>query len=371
MKPDSRHAAKIYRLFSNGSADRKIFFLLFVAIFSSTLGNGLVVPLLPGYAHQMGATNFLIGLIFGIFSLSRMAMVPVVGHLSDTRGRKPFITSGLFAYFLASVLFIFADSVFLVILVRFVQGGAAAMILPVAQAYAGDISAAEKEGSAMGFIQMAMYGGLSTGPLIGGIIKDSFGINTAFMMMGLVCLAGFMLSLVFLPPVKKEASASMAGKPGLYTEILKNRRVAGLLVFMLAYIICIGSLWSFIPLIADVKFNLPTISIGIIITLCVFISAVLMKPMGAAADRYNKKSLLIAGGLLIALSMLCLVLAKQAWHLYLASILVGIGGGVSVPSVMALAVIAGRASGGMASMMSLLTVAHSLGMITGPVLIAP
>jgi MFS transporter, DHA1 family, multidrug resistance protein len=136
----------------------KIFLVLFLAIFLASLGNGLVVPLLPVYAHDMGASSFLIGMIFGVFSLSRMFMLPLVGQLSDSVGRKPFITCGLLIYFSVSILFIFADSVLLLLLVRFIQGGASAMILPIAQAYAGDMTPPEQEGRIMGFIQLAIYG---------------------------------------------------------------------------------------------------------------------------------------------------------------------------------------------------------------------
>ena len=50
--------------------NRKIFFTLFLAVFVTTMGVGLVAPLLPVYAHEMGAGGFQIGLIFGAFSLT-------------------------------------------------------------------------------------------------------------------------------------------------------------------------------------------------------------------------------------------------------------------------------------------------------------
>jgi MFS transporter, DHA1 family, multidrug resistance protein len=349
----------------------KIFLVLFLAIFLACLGNGLVVPLLPVYAHDMGASSFLIGMIFGVFSLSRMFMLPLVGQLSDSVGRKPFITCGLLIYFSVSTLFIFADSVLLLLLVRFIQGGASAMILPIAQAYAGDMTPPEQEGRIMGFIQLAIYGGLSAGPVLGGVAKDIYGIEFSFVLMGSVCLAGLILSQALLPPVKTEAAASLPVNAVKlrYFKILKNRRVVGLCAFELAYIMCIGSVWSFVPLIADARFQLPTVSIGVIITLSVLVSAAIIVPMGRLADRYNKKRLMVAGGSIVAASMFFLALVQFSWQLYAVSILIGIGGGIAAPSVMALAVVAGRESGGMASMMSLLAVANSFGMIAGPVLV--
>jgi len=186
-----------------------------------------------------------------------------------------------------------------------------------------------------------------------------------------VCLAGLILSQALLPPVKTEAVASLPVNAVKlrYFMILKNRRVVGLCAFELAYIMCIGSVWSFVPLIADARFHLPTVSIGVIITLSVLVSAAIIVPMGSLADRYKKKRLMVAGGSIVAAAMFFLALVQQAWQLYAVSILIGIGGGIAAPSVMALAVVAGRESGGMASMMSLLGVANSVGMIAGPVLV--
>ncbi|HMB20948.1 MAG TPA: MFS transporter, partial [Spirochaetota bacterium] len=356
-------------MMSNNRKTTKILITLFIAIFSSTLGSGLVVPLLPGYAHTMGASGFLIGMIFGAFSLSRTVMLPLVGFLSDSRGRKPFITLGLFIYFIASVLFIFADNIAFLIIIRFIQGGAAAMILPIAQAYAGDITPHEKEGTVMGLVHLALYGGLSSGPVLGGFVKDTCGIDASFMSMGLICFSGFILSIYFLPPVTLEVSASLAGRPGQYLSMMKDRRVTGLFIFRLAYTMCIGSIWSFAPLIADIQFHMESMAIGIVITLSVLISAVLMTPMGILADRGNKKILMIAGGGITAASMFILAMVEYPWQLYLVSVVIGIGGGISVPSVMAVTVIAGREYGSMASMMSLLTLAHSFGMMAGPVII--
>ena len=84
----------------------KIFATLFLAVFVTTMGVGLVAPLLPVYAHELGAGGFQIGLIFGAFSLTRSIFVPYFGKLSDRKGKKPFLTSGLLIYCFLSLLFI-------------------------------------------------------------------------------------------------------------------------------------------------------------------------------------------------------------------------------------------------------------------------
>ena len=112
------------------ATDRKIFGVLFFSIFAAVTGVGIVVPLLPVYAHDLGARGLYIGLIFGAFSLSRSIFLPYFGRLSDKNGRKPFIVTGLFSYAVISVLFILSSGVESLIVVRFVQGITSAMIMP-------------------------------------------------------------------------------------------------------------------------------------------------------------------------------------------------------------------------------------------------
>ena len=71
--------------------DKKIFGTLFFSIFTSVTGVGIVVPLLPVYAHDMGASGIYIGLIFGAFSISRTFFLPYFGRSSDKNGSYNFV----------------------------------------------------------------------------------------------------------------------------------------------------------------------------------------------------------------------------------------------------------------------------------------
>ena len=125
--------------------DKKIFTTLFFSILAAVMGVGIVVPLLPVYAHDLGASGVYIGLIFGAFSLSRTFLLPYFGRVSDRKGRKPLIVTGLFAYALVSIAFILSSTVETLIALRFLQGIASAMIMPVSLAYVGDITPIGRE----------------------------------------------------------------------------------------------------------------------------------------------------------------------------------------------------------------------------------
>jgi DHA1 family multidrug resistance protein-like MFS transporter len=352
------------------SANLKIFSTLFLAVFVTTMGAGLVAPLLPVYAHELGAGAFQIGLIFGAFSLTRTIFVPYFGRRSDQKGRKPFLTSGLFIYFVLSILYAFSARIDTLILLRLAQGFASAMILPVAQAYVGDITPVHKEGWAMGLFNLSLYSGLSAGPVLGGVVKDFFGIRFSFFSMGALALCGFGVCL-FLLPREDSASKNRAGAgrgPVRYVELVKNPSVLALVAFRTSFTTCIGIVWAFLPLFASTRLGLSSSAIGLVVMINVLVAGLFQAPVGYLADRFNKKVLVVTGGLVAAAAFLYLDRASSLTELVVANGLLGVAGGISFPAVMALGVIEGRRTGAMGSVMGLLALAHSLGMLIGPVM---
>ena len=345
--------------------DKLIFVTLFFSIFATITGVGIVVPLLPVYAHALGAGGLAIGLIFGAFSISRVFFLPYFGRLSDRKGRKPLIVPGLLAYTLVSFAFLFSDDVSILITVRFVQGIASAMLLPVIQAYVGDITPKGKEGMTMGLFNMSVFIGLSLGPVLGGAINDRFGLDTAFLCMGGLSFFGFLLSLILLPPVSDEHVIRRGRPPVRWKQLVMDRQVTGLFSFRFAYTLCIGVIWGFLPVLADAELSLSSAAIGFLVMLGIMISGILHIPMGWVADRTDKKVLIISGGLLVSYAVFAYTHASSMGEMIFASALFGVGGGICMPALMASAVVAGERNQAMGSVMALLTMAHSMGMLSG------
>ncbi len=348
--------------------NKKIFGTLFFALLATITGVGIVVPLLPVYASNHGASGLYIGLIFGAFSISRTVLLPLFGRLSDRKGRKPFIVSGLLAYALVSVAFILFPRVNQMIVIRFFQGMASAMIMPVIQAYVGDITPQGREGFVTGVFNMSLFFGLSLGPVVGGVISDRFNLQSAFVCMGLLALVGFGLCLRLLPATQDEQGLRRGQQPLQWRSILSDRAIAGLFAFRLAYTAGIGIIWGFLPVLAATEFSLTSSQIGVLVMLGVLVSGLIQAPMGYLADRISRKAMVVAGGALAGLSILCFQWAKTYELLFIASIGFGLGGGIAMPAVMAVAVLKGSQTQSMGSVMAILTVAHSLGMLAGAVI---
>jgi MFS family permease len=275
---------------------------------------------------------------------------------------------GLLSYTLISFAFIFSNHVETLILLRFIQGAASAMIMPVVQAYVGDITPAGMEGSVMGLFNMSMFTGLSLGPLIGGFINDRFSLQSSFVAMGALALVGFLLSLFLLPPRRLEQVVCQSNRPLAWGRLLQDRQIAALFSFRFAYTACIGVIWGFLPVYANARFSLSSSAIGILVMLGVFVSGLIHLPMGYLADRINRRLLVLAGGLIVAGAVYFYALAGGFRGMLVCSLCFGIGGGMSMPALMAIGVQRGVESKAMGSVMALLTMAHSLGMLAGSLL---
>ncbi|MDY0221294.1 MAG: MFS transporter [Desulfobacterium sp.] len=347
------------------SPHKKIFLTLFFTIFITVTGVGIVVPLLPVYANDLGAKGIYIGMIFGAFALSRTIFLPLFGRASDRVGRKPFIVAGLAGYVIVSVAFMLSQSVTSLIIFRFIQGIASAMIMPVVQAYVGEITPPGREGYAMGLFSMSMFASMSLGPLMGGVISDLISMDAAFACLGILSVAGLCLTLLLLPRPGKEHIQPNETELPSWRSMVSDPGLCGLFAYRFAYAACIGIIWSFLPLFAHSRFNLTDTHTGFLVMLGVFISGIFQIPMGYLADRFNTRIMVVMGGVLCAAGMLMVNSATSYGGLLRAVCLFGIGGGVSMPSIMAMAVIKGNQKKAMGSVISLITMAHSLGMMTG------
>ena len=342
-----------------------IFATLFFSIFVAVTGVGIVIPLLPVYAHNLGASGLYISLIFGSFSISRTLLLPYFGRMSDRRGRKPYIVFGLMAYAIISLGFMMASSVETLIFLRFFQGIASAMVMPVAQAYVGDITPAGKEGFYMGFFSMSMFAGMSLGPFMGGMINASYGLDAAFAGMGILAIVAFLLSYFLLPPVGHEGVCLEKKKMEPWKKILSNPIVLGLASLRFAYTTCVGVIWCFLPLFMKIRFDLGSSASGILVMMMVLVGALFHAPFGYAADRTNKVVLMVTGSLVIVLAMVSFEWAEGFYSLLASVSAFGIGGGIALPALSAMAVTEGKKVKALGSVMSLLTMAHSMGMLTG------
>ena len=343
----------------------KAFPVLLLAIFSSLLGSGIIVPLFPLYVESLGATGTSLGIIFAGFSISRALVMPFAGRLSDRRGRKLILGIGLFAYALTSFAYVWAGSVAGLTIVRALQGIAAGMILPIAQAYVGDIAPEGEEGKWMGYFNAAFITGFGVGPLMGGTITDHFGMNYAFYAMGGLNMLAFLMVTIYLPEISRKKME--AGTKASFKDISGSRIIQGIFSYRVAFAMGRGVFAAFLPIYAGIHLGLSPSQVGILLAFNILLMSALQLYAGRVADKLDRKSMVVAGGVINIASLALIPFAGNFWQLLVVCGLGGVGGAVSMPATSALVVEEGRRLG-MGLVMAAFAVAFSIGMAVGPIL---
>lgn len=172
--------------------------ILFLTIFIDLLGFGIIIPILPNYAEELGASEFMIGVIAAVFSLMQFVFTPIWGTLSDQKGRRPMMLISIAITCIAYLLFSQATTLWLLIISRCLAGLGSGNI-SVAQAYIADITPPEQRAKSMGMIGAAFGLGFIFGPPAGGLIMEYWGIMYVGLICGALCLINLVLAFFVLP----------------------------------------------------------------------------------------------------------------------------------------------------------------------------
>ncbi len=141
-------------------------------VFINMLGFGIIVPLLPFYAHSFDSPPWQMALIFSAYSVGAFFGEPFWGRLSDRYGRKPILISTITANGLCYLCLAFAPTIEAAFLIRLL-GGLAAGNGAVIQGYIADVTPVEKRARQLSYQGAAWNVGLIVGPSIGGLFAHT------------------------------------------------------------------------------------------------------------------------------------------------------------------------------------------------------
>lgn len=341
---------------------------LLLSVFIAFLGIGIIIPIMPVFATELGAGGLGLGMIIAAFSISRGALLPVVGNLSDKWGRKSFLASGLLIYGIVGLLIPMAESVVNLVSIRAFHGIGSAMIVPVAMAYMSVLAPAGSEGRYMSYLNIAIFCGIGCGPIIGGVVYDYFGFPSVFHLMAALSSAALVLVLVQMPPHAE-------GQPKQYSGILQSLRLmfncsmtSGILLARYATMIIMVPTMAFLPLIMSTWPETNGFLIGVVIAGRTLINALLQVPFGRLSDRCDKLILLIGSSLLLAVTVLFIPWIKSFTGMLVLYLLLGAEEAAVWAVLGAYASIEAKIKYGHGTMMGVFSLAMSAGIFTGAVL---
>ncbi|HVG95060.1 MAG TPA: MFS transporter [Planctomycetota bacterium] len=311
--------------------------VVFLTVFIDLLGFGILIPLLPLYAKEFGATEFLGGLLVAVYSLMQFLFAPMWGHISDRVGRKPVLAFTLAGNALSYVLFALGASLPVLFVARAMSGFFAANIA-TAQAYVADVTTHADRARGMGMIGMAFGLGFVFGPAIGAGLSH-FGhwapaAASAFLSGVAALLATFKLRESLTPELRASASRRRAHPILTLREGLASPATGGLFVLFFFLVFGFANLESMLPYFLLDRHGWGKAETGLLFTyigVCIaFAQGFLFRRL---AGRFGEARLLRVGPILIAVGMQMYWLFPTWWLLLLAVPIVAIGMGLTSPSI--------------------------------------
>lgn len=268
--------------------EKYTFFTILLAVFIALLGIGIIVPVMPVFAKELGAGGLGIGLIIASFSITRGILQPIIGNMSDRIGRKGFLIAGLLIYGVVGLLIPMAATVNHLITIRGFHGIGSAMIVPIAMAYMSLLAPSGQEGRYMSYLNIAIFSGIGCGPIVGGFFYDLWGFAAVFHSMAGLSFLAFVLVVIFMP---KQLASDQPRSPrliGSLLSMLKSSKTSGILIARYSTMIIMVPTMAFLPLLMSDWSGSSGIQIGIVIACRTLVNAVLQVPFGKLADSYNK-----------------------------------------------------------------------------------
>ncbi|MFH1639535.1 MAG: MFS transporter [Chloroflexota bacterium] len=345
--------------------NKRAFVSLCVSIFTAMLGLGIISPLMALYATSLGATGFWLGVMYSGFSISRTIVLPVAGWLADNRSRKKLMIVGLVGYAVISLLYASVSQLYQLITVRMLHGVFSAMVIPIAQAYVGDLIPEGKEGTYMNFYTMVMFLGMGMGPLMGGFLSDIFDVNTVFYVMGGFAAVALTLLILTVPDMAAQVKRNHVKRASLWTMIRDNKMKA-VSLYMATRGVYAQSIMAFLPLFAVNVIGLSRSIVGVLLSSYSLSGAVFGGMLGPVSDKVNKKVLMITGAAMAPVILFFLPQMKSAAGILLVLVPLAFMGGLGRAPAMAINVQSGRKFGRMGSTMGLINTAMATGNFIGP-----
>ncbi|MCY3966515.1 MAG: MFS transporter [Acidobacteria bacterium] len=310
---------------------------LMVVAFVSTLGEFLVVALLPFYAERYGATPLEVGALVSAFALASMATAPLWGRLADRRGRRPALLLGLVVSAAGYLLFGLAQSLELLLLARLVHGVGGGTV-PVVFAYIADSVTGERRAEGIGWVTAVTSSAAMIGPAVGGLAGQLHPAGA-----GAVAAAFSLAAAVFARfrlPESRQRKEGEQTEETRYSILAAVGRVAvqplrplNLLIWIYAAgQIGMAGMTAIIGLYLGRRFGVDESNIGLFFFYLGGLSiAFRVFVLGPAVRRFGEVRILRAGAVSFGVGLIAIPFATGLWTLGAAIFLVPLGTSLLFP----------------------------------------
>jgi len=268
--------------------------------------SGILSPTFSLFAENLGVSLALLGIIITVGGLTQLIIALPFGVLSDRIGRPTMLVGGVIAFAFCLFTAAFAGGPYLLFTSRVLYGIGGVATFSIGAGYLGDITTREQRPFAFGLYTSAMGFGFAIGPFVGARLVERYDARTAYIVGGLLALAGLVLALRILraanrrkgAPVMRRASGmrNVRGILGQHDLMLVT---FGNMLMSLAFA---GGVTTFFPIYAD-KLFISQAAIGSMFAIRALVSTLGRLPNGMISRLLGNQSVMLSALLLDTLVM--------------------------------------------------------------------
>ncbi len=298
-----------------------------------------LLPTLPTYIQDIGATTEQVGRIMGCFAIGLLIFRPWLGQLADCRSRKSVILIGTLATGIAPIGYIFVHSIMGLAAIRAFHGISVAAFTIGYGALVVDFAPRLQRATLIGYMNLVVPIGMGLGPALGGFLVSlaSYQLLFAFSAISGVLAIIFASKLKTKPQylTKNQQNQTVSPKPlRSFGQLAQDSALITPALILLIIGIVFGTLITFLPLyVRDLKLDF---NVGLFYTATAISSFVVRLFIGQFADRYGRGLAISTSLVCYLVSMALLAIAKSAAILLLSAFIEGLAGGIAIPMILAL-----------------------------------
>ncbi len=307
-------------------------------------GFAVIIPVFPQRLQALGLGSEMLALMEGAFGLGMFLFSTPMGIWSGRIGRKPILFISLAGFIVTNLLLATVNVPLLFIPIRFVEGMLLSGLIPTAMSMVGDTIPVEKQGRWIGFLTTAQAVGFALGPGIGGLLAQTLGFTSPFLLSAGIALAASLLAIFMVPETLPEYMRLQARKYQAHSEAKAQKpedlRFARLIRLIAPFLIIdFGMIFTYpfvfpqFPFFFAKVLHYSPAQYGMLFSVYGLALAVFPLLLGRLSETLPKKPLIITGSLLFS-ALLVFMLAAPLLPLLLAgAALGGLGSALVEPAM--------------------------------------
>ena len=298
---------------------------VFLAALCAFLAIGAALPVLPTYVRgPLHASDLAVGVVVGSFALTSVFCRPLAGRQADRRGRRVVLVAGALAMALGGLLYLLSSNVLSLVGARLVVGVGEGSLYTAGAAWAVDLAPEDRRGMALGLFGLAVWGGLSLGPVAGELLRSSSGYDAVWTLTAILPLVGAIIALR-LPEAARPSKADPAEALALFPRAAHRPGLA-LALANIGY----AALAGFGVLLLRSRGVGSGATVFTAFAVAVFASRLVLSRV---PDRAGARATATAAGLFEALGLTIIALAQSLPAALAGAIIVGVGFSMLFPSL--------------------------------------